>query len=144
MMSYFGSGRPFSQTVILQEPPEIVQQRLFMATRGLPGVTPIQTGPWSILVSRRFIPTWAIVCAVIGFFCFLLGLLFLLVWSTDTLEIRTSPAPDGMGSTVSVSGVADSETITRLQGVFMAGRPVGWGGPRRVGRHSWPIPQHLA
>lgn len=81
-----------------------------------------------IVVTRRFIPTWAIVLAVIGFLFFLLGLLFLLVRTSETLEIRISASPDGPGSIVTINGVADSGTITRLQGVLMAGRPLGRSG----------------
>ena len=128
-MSYFGTGQLFSQTVALPQPPEVAQQHVFMAVTGLPGTTPFQVGPGVILVTRRYIPTWAIVLAVIGFFFFLLGLLFLLVRTSETLEIRISTSPDAQGSIVTINGVADSETITRLQGVLMAGRPVGGPGP---------------
>src|ERR1700722_17470463 len=133
-MSLIGPGRPFSQTVVIPQPPEVAQQQLFMSMSGLQGTTPVEVGPGVILVSRRYIPTWAIVLAVIGFFCFLLGLLFLLVRSTETLEIRISVAPDVSGCTIAVNGVADSETVTRLQGLLMSGRPVAgaWAAPYQV------------
>ena len=133
-MSYFGIGRPFTQTVALPQPPEVAAQQLYMAVTGLPGTTPVQVGPGVILVTRRYIPTWAIVLAVIGFFFFLLGLLFLLVRNSETCEIRISAAPEGPGSIVVINGIADADTITRLQGVLMAGRPMAgpgafYGGP---------------
>jgi hypothetical protein len=39
-----------------------------------------------------------------------------------------------LGSTIAVNGVADSETVTRLQGLLMSGRPVAgaWGAPYQV------------
>jgi hypothetical protein len=37
-----------------------------------------------------------------------------------------APTADGAASTVTVNGVAASDIITRLQGVLMSGRPVGY------------------
>jgi hypothetical protein len=96
------------------------------------GSTPVQTGPETIIVTRRYIPVWALVFAAIGFFFFLFGLLFLLVRSTETLEIRISPGPDGSTSIVAVRGMTDSEMLTRLQGLLMGGQPMAAMGPLAI------------
>lgn len=51
------------------------------------GIKPLNEVSWTITdgsVTTNGIPTWAIICAIIGLFFFLLGLLFLLVKETRT------------------------------------------------------------
>ena len=51
------------------------------------GTRPLGEVTWAVTdgsVTTTGIPVWAIVCAIIGFFLFLLGLLFLLVKETTT------------------------------------------------------------
>ena len=51
------------------------------------GTRPLGEVSWTVTdgsVTTTSIPVWAIVCAIIGFFLFLLGLLFLLVKETTT------------------------------------------------------------
>jgi hypothetical protein len=50
--------------------------------------------------ARRKIPTWAIVLAIIGFFFFFLGLLFLLVKETVYVDVPIARAVDQYGRTV--------------------------------------------
>jgi hypothetical protein len=61
----------------------VTQTRVFTPS----GVRPLSEVSWTVTdgsVTTTAIPTWAIVCAIIGFFFFLLGLLFLLVRETRT------------------------------------------------------------
>ena len=51
------------------------------------GTRPLSEISWTVTdgsVTTTSIPAWAIVCAIIGFFLFLIGLLFLLVKETTT------------------------------------------------------------
>lgn len=123
-MSIYLPGRAFAQTVILPGPPDAVRHQLHMAAFGVRGYTVIDTGPSSMTLERRFIPTWALVLAGIGLFAILLGLLFLLVRETERTEIRFGPEAGSLGTRVGVSGVVDSEMLNRLQGVFLGGQPV--------------------
>lgn len=52
-------------------------------------------GRTSAAYSRRFIPVWAIVFAVLTVWVFLLGLLFLLFRETATVSLRAVPDPAG-------------------------------------------------
>jgi hypothetical protein len=61
----------------------VTQSRVFTPS----GVRPLSEVSWTVTdgtVTTTGIPTWAIICAIVGFFFFLLGLLFLLVKETTT------------------------------------------------------------
>lgn len=73
-------------------------------------------GPTTFRVTRRYVPTWAIVVAVIGFFCALIGLLALLVRDTEILMIEIQEDPEG--SKVTVTGKAKGDTVLALQSVL--------------------------
>jgi hypothetical protein len=55
------------------------------------------------------------------------------------MEIRIASGASG-GSTVTISGVGDTDTITRLQGVLMVANPGGWAAPP-LGGFGGPPPQ---
>lgn len=67
-----------------------------------------------MVVSRRYIPEWAIILAVLGALIFLLGLLFLLVKKEETLTVSVSPREQG-GSTVVIGGEASDFLIGKVQ-----------------------------
>jgi hypothetical protein len=93
-------------------------QDLVAAASGTQGYTVNMGGPGSLVLTRKYTPTWAIVLAVIGFLIFLLGLLFLLVKNTETVTISLRPAPGG--TEVRATGVATPELQARLNSVFEA------------------------
>jgi len=68
----------------------------------------------TLVYTRRFIPTWAIVLAVIGLLVFLLGLLFLLVKDTQTVTISIGPSPLGEGSLIKVNGAGTSAVPDKI------------------------------
>jgi Uncharacterised protein family UPF0547 len=80
--------------------------------RTFPQYTVSMAGAGSLLLTRRYTPTWAIVVAVLGALFFLLGLLALLVKDTETLTITLLPA-DG-GTRVTISGIGTHEMLTRI------------------------------
>jgi len=69
-------------------------------------------GENTMIVNRRYIPTWAIVVAVIGFFFFFIGLLVLLYRENETCTIQLR-AVEG-GTIVTISGTGDSVVGERL------------------------------
>ncbi len=83
------------------------------AVAGDPSDTVNVAGTGSIILTRKYIPTWAIVVAVVGLFLALLGLLALLYKETETLTITITPA-DG-GSRVAISGLATPEMGARIR-----------------------------
>jgi hypothetical protein len=73
-------------------------------------------GPGSIALIRKYIPTWAIIVAVIGVLIFLVGLLALLYRETEVTMVTVTPVQGG--SRVTVSGVGSQEMFTRLTGAL--------------------------
>lgn len=64
-------------------------------------------GDSMITVERRYVPTWAIVVAIIGLFLFLLGLLALLVRSKEACSITFSA--EAGGTRIRITGTMSSE-----------------------------------
>ena len=110
------SGQNFNQTIVVAERPDAVSQRIIQSVSGVTGCTVTTAGVGSILISRKYRPTWAIVVAVVGILLFLIGLLALLYTVTETLTITITP--DGDGTRVSVSGIASQEMLARITGVL--------------------------
>jgi len=98
----------------------------------------------SIQIVRQFVPTWAIVLAIIGALFFLIGLLLLLLRTTEILQVTVYE--NSGGSRVDVNGVASSRLGNQLQaalnhmaqfGVAQAPMPTA---PGAVGLISSPNP----
>ncbi len=121
------SGEPFNQTVILQASPEETIQRLLGSTAGTRDHTFNMAGPNSLVITRRYIPTWAVIAAVVGVLLFLIGLLALLYRETEVLTITATEVPGG--TRVTLNGMATAELVARLNAVFQADQQVAAGGP---------------
>ena len=81
----------------------------------------------SITFTRRYIPTWAVVLAIVGALFFLLGLLFLLVKNEDVLIF--SFAPEGERARITVNGTGPPRVAVALaerMGTLVASTPAGW------------------
>jgi hypothetical protein len=111
-------GQNFNQTAFVGESPEAVSQAVIAATSGVQNYTVATAGTGSIVLTRKYTPTWAIVVGVVGLLLFLVGILALLVKSTETVTITITPV-DG-GSRVSISGVGSAEMLTRLSSALSA------------------------
>jgi hypothetical protein len=109
-------GQNFNQTIFVSEQPEAVSQALIASASGVPGYTLNTAGTGSIVLTRKFTPTWAIVVAVLGILVFLVGLLALLVKETETLTVTLTPVEGG--TRVAVSGVATHDMMTRIGAAF--------------------------
>ena len=105
-------GLSFVRTAIVDDDPEVVIQRFLTVTAGTPEYTVASAGSGSVVLTRRYTPTWAIVVAVVGVLLFLIGLLALLVKQTETLTITAVASPEG--TRVAISGVASAALATRL------------------------------
>lgn len=106
------SGQNVNQRALVAETPEAVSQALIAATAGAPGYTVTTAGNGSIVLTRKYTPTWAIVVAVVGALFILIGLLLLLYKVTETVTI-TLVSSQG-GTKVNVSGVGSQEMLTRI------------------------------
>jgi len=69
-------------------------------------------GQSTINITRRFVPQWAIVVAVIGALCFLLGLLALLCRQTETCTIQVWEVEGG--TAVRIAGVTGAPLYNNL------------------------------
>lgn len=111
-------GQSYMQTAEVDGTPEEVVQRFVRVVVGMPGYSFNAAEPNSLVVSRRYVPTWAIVVAVVGFlFIFVFALPALLVKNTETLTI-TATSTD-TGSKVQINGVAKPELVARLNTVIV-------------------------
>jgi hypothetical protein len=110
-------GQSFNQSGSVALGPVEVSQSIIAACNGAQGYTVTTAGTGSIVMTRRYTPTWAILLAVIGLLFFLLGLLFLLAKNYETLTITLSPNADG-GTNVFISGTASDEMQRRLTSVL--------------------------
>jgi hypothetical protein len=143
-----GSGQPFSYSVLVPAPPSVAMQSLLGLPQGgnyFDGYEVRQVTGNSLHVTRRFVPVWAIIIAILGVWFFLLGLLALLVRETEVVTITVYGQDEG--SYLDFSGVA-SPQVTRavnlaidrlLNGVAMAPPPASLGHPDAAIMVSPPI-----
>jgi Uncharacterised protein family UPF0547 len=110
------AGQVFNQNLVLADKPDSLMQRLVSATAGTTGYALNTAGPNSLVLTRKYTPTWAIVLGVIAGLLTIIGFALLLVKSTESLTITLSEVPEG--TRVTSSGVATPEIIARLNGVF--------------------------
>jgi len=103
-------------TVEVAESQEAVCQALVAAACRIPGYTVATAGPGSLVLARRYTPTWARLAAFWGVIFFLLSLLALLIKRTEVLSV-TVVAVDG-GSRVVCDGVASREMLRQLDAVI--------------------------
>jgi hypothetical protein len=120
---------PISHQVTLSGDQEAIRGRLLtqlspaLARHGLKLTGDTGT---AVTWTRRYTPTWAIVCAIIGFLIVLLGLLFLLVKDTDTLVASLQPSGDKTVVTFTGSGPNQTmQTIAWFEQLSV-GTPQGW------------------
>jgi hypothetical protein len=106
------AGQIVNESRLVPEPPHVVSQAVIAATAGVTDYAVTAPGPGSIVLTRQYRPTWTIVVAIVGFLFFLVGLLALLVKNTETLTLTLTPEEGG--TSVTMSGVATPEMVTRL------------------------------
>jgi hypothetical protein len=122
-------GRTFTGQVVVGESVDTVTQTLARGLSSRAGYSMTMAGNRSLLLQRRYPPTWTIVVAtifailtVLTFWLigplFLFGLLVLLVRQTETLSINVSEARDG--TEVRTSGIATEELIASVQSILAA------------------------
>jgi len=100
-------GRPFTYSVLVPAPPAVVMQSLLSLPPGgnyFDGYEVRQVTANSFHITRRYVPVWAIVAAVLGVMIFLLGLLALLARETEVLTLTVYEQDEG--SYLDFSGVA--------------------------------------
>jgi Uncharacterised protein family UPF0547 len=112
------AGQSYVRTATSLEPPDRVLQSILTGTAGTRNYSVAQVGSNTIILTRRYIPQWAVVVGVLGILLFLIGLLAFLVRETETLTITVTPTPSG--TEIRSSGVASPEMVARLNGILAA------------------------
>jgi hypothetical protein len=112
------AGQQHVQTVNVPGGPEEVVQQLTSQLAGVPGYTMTPTGPTSLVLTRRFMPQWALITGIIAGLLTCIGFLVLLVKEQETLTITAQPA-DG-GTRLDVNGAISPAMRTRLTSVINA------------------------
>lgn len=110
-------GNSINTTIELNVPKTQAVQTVYAALANqsgnyFDGTTVVMNGDSSLTVTRKYLPTWAIVVAVIGVLLFLIGLLALLFRTTETCTI-TFMERDGV-TVVTVAGTLSSEAYNSL------------------------------
>ena len=105
-------GVPISMMLEVPGSPEEAHQRIVMATSGAKGYTVAPAGPNTLILTRRYLPTWALVVGIIAILSLVGIALLLFVRKTETLTITLTKSKKG--TSVSVTGPASQEMIQRL------------------------------
>lgn len=83
--------------------PGVFLARVSAGAAGLKGVRVECPSPGNLLLVTRRTPTWAVILALVGLLLMLLGLLFLLVKTTETVSVLAVDDGSG-GCLVTVTG----------------------------------------
>jgi Protein of unknown function (DUF2510) len=111
------AGQQYVQQANVPGQPEAAIQQLTNGLTGVPGYTITPTSPTSLTLTRKFLPQWALITAIIGAVLVCgLGLLLLLVKEEEALSITATST--GGGTRLDVSGAASAAMINRLTGVI--------------------------
>lgn len=121
--------------VIPDRAPEVALRDVVAGTETLPEYTMDWAGPNVLLLTRRYLPDWALMAGILLAFS-LIGLVLLWVRYTDTLVVSVSQSP--RGTSMSYSGFASRMMIQRLD-VLRAGLEAGLPGASNVGWHRDPL-----
>jgi Uncharacterised protein family UPF0547 len=109
------SGQPFTYSILVPASPAGTMQSLLSLPPGgnyFDGYEIRQVSGNSLHITRRYVPVWAIVVAVVGAFFFLIGLLALLVRETEVLTVTVYQQEEG--SYLDFSGVAAPRVATAV------------------------------
>jgi hypothetical protein len=109
------AGQPYDQTILLAEKPEALMQSFVTAAKGTVDYSIETTGPNTLVLTRKYLPTWALVVAIVGALVLLLGLLALFVKNTEVFTV--SLAQVDAGTRVTMAGVATPDMLARLNKV---------------------------
>jgi hypothetical protein len=90
-----------------------VNQYYVASLAGSQGYTLMPVGNQTLILTRKYLPNWAIVVAIVGALFFLVGLLILLYRKTEVATIQFRETDDGFTEIV-INGIVSDEVSTRL------------------------------
>jgi hypothetical protein len=114
-------GQTYIGTDVVPAALENVVQAFLSGTAGTTDYTATLAGSNTIILTRRYVPSWAVTVGILGALFFLVGLLAFLYKETETLTVTLAGVPDG--TRVTISGLASVEMVFRLRGVLAGLHP---------------------
>jgi hypothetical protein len=112
------TGQAYNARWTVQQRPDVVLQQITGAAATADGYSFQQTGPTSVVLTRKYWPVWLLVVVIVGTLLCLIGLLGLLYKQTETLTV--SATEEGDVTRVDIAGTASTELLGRLNGVLAA------------------------
>ncbi|MFT4037247.1 MAG: SHOCT domain-containing protein [Thermomicrobiales bacterium] len=112
-----GKGKPVNQTFSVAASPDTVMRDLMNIGSTADGYSVSSMTPTALVLTRSYLPGWALGATLISFWI-LLGLLFLLVREKENLTISLRQTATG-GTEVQISGFA-TEALQALISMFAA------------------------
>jgi zinc-ribbon domain len=106
------AGQNFHETLLVNGQVEEVFQSVLASFNGTTGYQVNGVSPSSIVLTRKFRPTWVWVVAVIGFFFFFIGLLVLFYTETETVTVTLTAEKNK--TQITIGGVGTPEILTLL------------------------------
>ena len=103
----------YTTMFIAPVPPDHLLQAFLTGFDGTGAVVTL-SGASNIVITRRYIPTWAVIVGILGIFLFLIGLLAFFVKETEILTVALSPEDEGKRTRVAISGVAGAAVAARV------------------------------
>ncbi len=110
-------GQPITETITVNEPPDEVIQTLMRSFPGSGGfldsyqvTMPSQN---MLVITRKFVPQWAIIGAIVGFLLTLVGGALIFLKTTETVTVTAER--EGEKTEVNIMGTAPPEIAMRLR-----------------------------
>jgi hypothetical protein len=121
------NGTPINASMVLAAEPHQVISRVMQATQSVPSSSFDQTaittdGQTYLNGNRKFLPTWALVVAILGALFFLIGLVALVVRNNESFSIQVAEVNGG--TRLTISGTASPVIVTQLNSVIQSFRRI--------------------
>src|SRR5436305_745828 len=130
-----GVATPVIQQVVVVPAPQDAVMSQLMSVSGADSYSPVGQSYDTLTLSRRRIPVWAIVLAII---LFPIGLLFLLVKDTEMVQITLNRVEGG--TQVTIAGRASQPLMSALQYALSGYQATPAGLPQPTGPMPGPTP----
>jgi len=95
---------------------EEVHSTFISGITGVDGCTISMAGANSIIITRKYMPTWALIVGILGLLCFLLGALAFLYRETETCTIQLIKTNNGVSG--SITGVVSENLKQRISSII--------------------------
>ena len=110
------AGNEYNASVVTRATAAQAHEAVIAGVSEVRGYTEQTAGTYTIFLTRRYTPTWAIVLGVCTLPILLIGVLAFFIKDKETLTVAISAAEDG--TSVRASGLASPAMAQYMNGVF--------------------------